>query len=944
VVEATTQPYATWDIVMGVYTGVAVDALTEIASDGGPLVVAVQTEFRVTAGTTYHIAIAGQTSDETGEFDLTWSMPAPANDDFVNATELSGDAGSLIGETNDYASIEPGEPAHAGYGPARSVWYSFTPSVTGNLVVEVDAHHVDDYVLAVYAGSAVDELTELTSDDLPLVEYRVVTGGTYYIAVAGKTKYDAGLFDLTWSIPSPGNDDFVNATELSGDAGSLTGETNDYASIEPGEPAHAGYGPARSVWYSFTPSVTVNLVLEANAQDFIDDYVLAVYAGSAVDELTELASEASEVECRMVAGVTYHIAVAGETKYDAGLFDLIWRPGPENDELAAAIPLVGDAGSLVGESNVDASVEPGEPAHAGYGPARSVWYSFTPSHSGVCGVVIDNISGWSEDLVLGVYSGTSVDNLTELASDGPSFGVLLAEFEIMSGATYYVAVAGQTDYDAGLFDISWDTADVLVLQSIEEFVPADGAAGDHAGYSVALSGDTALVGAPDSDFSSTDAGAVHPFSGTGWSEGAALVASSPAADDDFGEAVAISGNTAIVGARYSDIYGTNSGAASIFSRSGETWTEHTALSSVELDGDDYFGGSVAISGDTAVVGATRGGFGGKAYLYVESGGTWIGPTKFSADDGYSDPGIDPGDYFGVAVAIDGDTLVVGASGDEVGLIDNGSITWYLQAGAVYVFVRDGSSWSGQQRLTASDFDSYDRFGRSVAVSGDTILVGSNNGAAYIFTRTETTWSQEKRLTPALFGTGFGEIVALEGDTALVGYGAGSFVETHIYNGTWDLQAVLARPGKRYQYAYGDSLAIDGGVALVGSPGAYAEAGAAYLFDLITDGPNQPPVLAPVADVTVPEGGIGTVTITASDPDGDDLTFTLSGEPAFAALVDHGDGTATLSLTPGFDDAGVYPGVTVTVSDSIDSDSETFTITITEEEPIYLFLPLVLRSH
>jgi len=87
-----------------------------------------------------------------------------------------------------------------------------------------------------------------------------------------------------------------------------------------------------------------------------------------------------------------------------------------------------------------------------------------------------------------------------------------------------------------------------------------------------------------------------------------------------------------------------------------------------------------------------------------------------------------------------------------------------------------------------------------------------------------------------------------------------------------------------------------------------------------------------------------VGISATDAEEDPLTCTLSGEPSFATLLDQGDGTATLSLAPGFSDAGVYPGVTVTVSDSTDSDSETFTITVTAVEIMDLFLPLVLQSH
>jgi hypothetical protein len=109
-------------------------------------------------------------------------------------------------------------------------------------------------------------------------------------------------------------------------------------------------------------------------------------------------------------------------------------------------------------------------------------------------------------------------------------------------------------------------------------------------------------------------------------------------------------------------------------------------------------------------------------------------------------------------------------------------------------------------------------------------------------------------------------------------------------------------------------------------------------------PNTAPVLDAIGDQSLAEAGTLDVGVTASDADGDPLSFVLSGEPSFATLTDHGDGSATLSLTPGFDDAGEYPGVTVTVSDSVDSDSETFTITVTDVEPVYIFLPLVLQSH
>jgi uncharacterized delta-60 repeat protein len=116
------------------------------------------------------------------------------------------------------------------------------------------------------------------------------------------------------------------------------------------------------------------------------------------------------------------------------------------------------------------------------------------------------------------------------------------------------------------------------------------------------------------------------------------------------------------------------------------------------------------------------------------------------------------------------------------------------------------------------------------------------------------------------------------------------------------------------------------------------------FTITVTDTNRAPVLDAIGDQTVAEADTVDVGISATDADSDSLTFTLSGEPSFATLTDHGDGTATLTLAPGLDRAGVYPGVTVTVSDSVDTDTETFTITVKVEGTMHLFLPLVLQSH
>lgn len=164
-------------------------------------------------------------------------------------------------------------------------------------------------------------------------------------------------------------------------------------------------------------------------------------------------------------------------------------------------------------------------------------------------------------------------------------------------------------------------------------------------------------------------------------------------------------------------------------RSGTSWSEQAKLTASDAAAGDWFGYSVAVSGDTAVVGANGDDDGGSAsdsaYVFVRSGMSWNEQTKLTA----SDPAI--GDNFGTSVALSGHTAVVGAPFDDDGITNSGS---------AYVFVRSGTSWSEQAKLIAGDADAGDNFGRSVAVSDDTAVVGayqdddggSNSGSAYVF--------------------------------------------------------------------------------------------------------------------------------------------------------------------------------------------------------------------
>ncbi|MBR58128.1 MAG: hypothetical protein CMH54_08920, partial [Myxococcales bacterium] len=224
---------------------------------------------------------------------------------------------------------------------------------------------------------------------------------------------------------------------------------------------------------------------------------------------------------------------------------------------------------------------------------------------------------------------------------------------------------------------------------------------------------------------STDAGAAYVFvrSGGVWTQQQKLIASDGSFADQFGESISISGDTLVVGAIEDDDHGDKSGSAYVFMRSGGLWTEQHKITAYDAAAGDLFGLSVSISGDTLVVGAMgddhQGNSGGSAYVYTRNIDTWLVQQKLLASDGYE------GDSFGVSVAISEETVVVGAQfGNDP------------DTGAIYVYVRNGSVWSEQQRLIASDGGSGDNFGFGVAISGDTIVGGSyrndGKGSVYVY--------------------------------------------------------------------------------------------------------------------------------------------------------------------------------------------------------------------
>ncbi len=338
-------------------------------------------------------------------------------------------------------------------------------------------------------------------------------------------------------------------------------------------------------------------------------------------------------------------------------------------------------------------------------------------------------------------------------------------------------VGGHGNDDAGSFSgsayvFTSDASGVWTEQA--KLTASDADAGDFFGASVSVDGDTALVGASGDDDAGSQSGSAYVFTRDGsgaWTEQAKLTASDAADLDRFGGAVSLDGDTALVGATGDDDAGSASGSAYVFIRSAPgVWTEQAKLTASDGAAFDAFGGSVSLDGDTALVGATgdddAGSASGSAYAFIRDGsGVWTEQAKLTASD------AETGDSFGASVALDGDTALVGAHRDDDGSLDSGS---------AYVFTRDGAGvWTEQAKLTASDAAGFDRFGVSVALDGDTALVGawldddagSQSGSAYTFTRAAPgVWTEQSKLTAsdaAAFDR-FGVSVALDGDTALVG--------------------------------------------------------------------------------------------------------------------------------------------------------------------------------
>jgi subtilisin family serine protease len=445
------------DTLLAVYTGASLNTLTLVASndDGpGPSDRTSWLRVNVRAGTTYQIAVDGyQGASGTVRLVLQTAPPtvAPVNDDFANRTILTGNSTNVVA-TNVGASKQPGEPEHADGIGGASVWWTWTPAVSGAVTLHTASSGFDT-LLAVYRGGSLGALIPVASNDddgdllTSRVRFTVTAGTSYQIAVDG---YDgaSGSLRLNLLLVVPSNDSFVNASVLQGL--SVTARASSVgASAEPLEPSHAGNIASRSVWWRWTAPASGPATITTAGSSF--DTVLAVYSGTAVGGLTEVASNddngaspQSRVVFQAFAGREYRIAVDGYLSASGAVvlgigLQPITQP-PPNDGFANAIVLAGQLVTVQG-NNFAATKEPSEPNHAGNPGGGSVWWRWTAAGSGPVSIAT---TGSEIDTLLAVYTGTSMGGLTAVASNNDSGGSLQSRvfFEAVGGREYRIAVDG----------------------------------------------------------------------------------------------------------------------------------------------------------------------------------------------------------------------------------------------------------------------------------------------------------------------------------------------------------------------------------------------------------------------------------------------------------------------------------------------------------------------
>lgn len=361
---------------------------------------------------------------------------------------------------------------------------------------------------------------------------------------------------------------------------------------------------------------------------------------------------------------------------------------------------------------------------------------------------------------------------------------------------------------------------------------ADGESLDYFGVSLAVQGDYAVIGAYGNDDDGDASGSAYIFHKDTeglWDEGTKIIAPDGSAGAAFGLSVGISEQDVIIGAPWDDTEGAVSGAAYIFHRDGSgTWDTGTRLPSSGITAFDEFGSAVDISGDYAIVGAPVQGSvydppQGSVYIFHrDTSGDWNLQAKLTPPSGSG------GDRLGQAVSIDAACALIGAPHDD----DEGA-----DAGSAYIYEKDLSEdWNLNAKVTASDGEATDYFGSSVSIDGDVMIIGSSrdddtgssSGSAYVYERMGGVWDSEVKLTAddAAGDDRFGGSVSISGDLIIVGsdyddddgLNSGSaYLFTRGSGGTWDTGTKITAPDGAASDYFGSAVSVDSDTILCGSP-------------------------------------------------------------------------------------------------------------------------------
>jgi hypothetical protein len=377
-----------------------------------------------------------------------------------------------------------------------------------------------------------------------------------------------------------------------------------------------------------------------------------------------------------------------------------------------------------------------------------------------------------------------------------------------------------------------DGCELLLQQA--KVVQSDEETNDNFGAAVDVAGDYAVVGV-GAENAGFGIGSAHVFKreGSDWDKIATLTPSDAPQFAGFGRSLDICGDTIVVGAA-GHFRGNFSDAAYIFRRPENGWmdmTETAKLTSTDVQDGDEFGSSVAMDGNTIVVGASWHYVGsvsraGAAFVYLWNGTTWEQEAMLTASVPI------PNNFLGRSVALSQDMIVVGASG-----------TWG-SVGSAYVFRRPDTGWMDMtetSRLTSAETEEGDFFGNSVAIHEDTIVVGApledDTGAVYIYRSNGAAWGQQARLTRSIGLDRFGSDVALEGETLIVGAptNGGPFAVPSAYvyrwdGASWGAVGHVSPPEVTRDDGFGRHIAIEGNTVAIGAPGvSNGRRGAVYIY-------------------------------------------------------------------------------------------------------------------